>query len=352
MNQKPFLTIPLISALITVIITCSIYFPLFNFYSDLCGKFNRSLDYFPETFISALENHLNSPFENKNFIILGSDKRDDALEKNEKTDTIIFASLNIPQKKLSLLSLPRDLWFNDTQTKINAIYELSKETTGQVDYSFIKNKYSNLLGQNIDRVVVIDTADLVNFVRLIDGVDLYLEKGFVDNQYPNPEYIAKPSPNIPIYKTVEFPSGPVHLDITNVNEFVRSRKGSDDPKEGGTDLGRIERQQLLINAIAAKLNSGHLSDINMLSSLYNFYHQNIESDINDKFVVQLLLSLKTDLNNIYIQKIDIPTSLSDSKNAILYHPQKFQGNQWVFMPSDPSYEQLKHFISASLNDDN
>lgn len=352
MKIKPLYQITAISCLATLLLTFLIYTPLYSVGSRLSAKFGQPLRYFPDTILEAVSNHLKQPVKKINFIILGTDKRDDSFEKNEMTDTIIFASFDTASKRISLVSLPRDLWYEPTQSKINAFYENSKESNSSADFDQIKGHYSDLTGQKVDRLLVIDTNDLVDFVNLIGGVDVYLESGFVDQQYPNPEYIENPSPQIPIYKTIEFPPGYSHLDSTNITEFVRSRKGSDDPQTGGTDLGRIQRQQLLINAIIAKLSSGQLNDLDNITSLYQFFHHNLETDITDLDLFQIILAINGQFNQVKLEKFEIPISATYSKSALIYHPNRFKNNQWVFLPADPSLDQLHQFMTDSLKNDN
>lgn len=350
MKLKPFIIIFAISLLSSLLFS-SLFFAVFlNIGNRISSKFNRPISYFPDVIFSAIESHIKQPIVSRNFIILGADKREDSIEKNEMTDTIIFTSLSVNDSKLTLIPIPRDLWFEDIQGKVNSIYELSKtNNNGSVDYKFIKDKYSNLLGQDIDRVIVTDTNDLIELVNLIGGVELYLENGFIDHQYPNPDYISNPSKDIPIYKTIEFPSGLIKLDSGNITEFVRSRKGSDDPLKGGTDLGRMARQQLLIDALVQKISSPEMRNLNKIASLYNFFYKNIETDLTDLDVSQIALALGKNISSLKFNKIDIPTSTHSASNVIIYHPSRFKNSQWVFVPVDSSLEKMHQFISESLS---
>ena len=152
--------------------------------SLISRSINRPPNYLIETVFNSVKNN---PYESKdkiNFLILGLDKRDDALEKTTTTDTIIFASLNLKTFKLNLISTPRDLWFYEKETKINGLYPLSLES-GQDKFDFLKSNFEKLYNQPIDHVIVLTTDNLISFVNLIGGVDLNLEKGFIDEKYPN-----------------------------------------------------------------------------------------------------------------------------------------------------------------------
>jgi len=320
----------------------------FFFLNSFAKKINQK----PFSLITTtLQAWKSNEFENKNnlnFIILGLDKRDDQLEKTITTDTIIFSSINFSNQKLTLISLPRDIWNYELDTKINNIYPLALEENKDT-FSFIQDNFSKLTGQNIDKTIIITTDNLITFVNDIGGVDVYMEKDYKDTKYPNPDYIKNPSPNIPIYKTVEFKAGPFHLDQSNVTEFVRSRKGAETAAQGGTDIGRIQRQQLLIDAIMTKIKSKEfLSDYSNLIKLYNFWHSQISTNLNDQDLINLVLKMRHSYQNINLNKITIPIG-NTPKDGVIYHPDNFINKQWVFTTSDQNYSQLQQFIKTSIN---
>jgi LCP family protein required for cell wall assembly len=315
-------------------------------FSIFSHKIKQTPTYLLETLKTAYSQSSN--LENsQNFLILGLDPRDDKLEKTEVTDTIILASFNIQTNQVNLISLPRDLWDYKNNFKINHIYQSSK--TEDDSFSFIKENYSRITGQKIDKIIIITTQNLIDFVDLIGGVDIYLENGFVDEKFPNQAYIDNPSSTAPMYKTIEFLPGWVYLDDSNVTEFVRSRKSSDDVKTGGTDLARIQRQQFLIEAIIDKMKSKEfIQDSQNLVNLYNFWHQDIVHNVDDNFLLSLLFKVSNSFRELSLNKIDIPVG-ENSQDGIIYHPYRFINSQWVFIPNDQNYESLTNFIRKSIN---
>lgn len=281
-----------------------------------------------------------------NFLVLGLDERNDSLEVTQTTDTIMFVSLNIKTLKINTISLPRDLWAYNLNAKINQIYPLSLKESDK--FAYIKENFKFITGQKIDHVLVVNTDNLIDFVKLIGGVDLNLDVGFIDKQYPNPDYIASPSASIPIYKTIEFKSGQIHLDESNITEFVRSRHGGETAAQGGTDIGRIHRQQLLLEAIISKIKSNSfILDKNQLSGLYQLWDQRITKDISDTQIFQILSAFNTGFTNLSLNKIEIKIG-DTQKDGLIYHPNKFINSQWVYLPSDSEYKSLQEFINSSI----
>lgn len=337
--------------IITKIILSIIFLIIFSV-TVISSIISRSIGKSPNYLIETVYNSVKSnPYQSQNkinFLILGLDKRDDALEKTTTTDTIIFASLDLKTFKLNLISTPRDLWFYEKETKINNLYPLSLES-GQNKFDFLKSNFEILYGQPINHVIIISTDNLISFVNIIGGVDLYLEKGFTDDQYPNQEYIKNPSPSIPIYKTIEFPSGWIHLDSSNITEFVRSRKSAETVAEGGTDIGRIQRQQLLIDTLLNKIKSGtFINTTNQLKNLYFFWQNDISKTLSDADILQIGLILNKNLTNISLNKIEIPIG-TNSTNGVIYHPEKTNfTKQWIFTTNDDKYQGFHQFILNQL----
>jgi len=310
-------------------------------FSGLLVGFSRATNRSPFYFLdllkhSLLSNQVNAPF---NTIILGLDPRHDWLENTETTDTIIAVNFQPTTARVNLVSLPRDLWDYNRQTKINHIYQ---DLKAQSLVQTLPAAFKPIIGQDLEFYVVIDTQDLIDFVSTIGGVDVYLDQGFKDDQYPNPEYIRQVNSTAPPYITIEFPSGQNHLDQSNVAGFVRSRKSSDNPNSGGTDLGRIKRQQLLIDAIIRKLSTpDFFLDPQNIANLYLFWHQNIETNIPDTLLADLLVNFLPKIKSLHLNSFNVDT--------VIYHPTRFINNQWVFLPLSPDYRELHQYIGDSFS---
>jgi len=314
---------------------------------ELSKSIGKSANYLIKTIYQASTKNPYLSQDKINFIVLGLDERNDSLEVTQTTDTIMFVSLNLKTLKINTISLPRDLWSYNINAKINQIYPLSLKESDK--FAYIKDNFKFITGQNIDHILVVNTNNLINFVKLIGGVDLNLDIGFVDKKYPNPDYIASPSASIPIYKTIEFQAGQLHLDESNITEFVRSRHGGETAAQGGTDIGRIHRQQLLLEAIISKIKSNSfIPNKDQLLGLYKLWDQEIIKDINDTQVFQIFSAFNSGLSNLSLNKIEIKIGDSQKDNFI-YHPIKFINSQWVYLPSDEKYQSLQKFIQESIN---
>jgi len=321
---------------VLLLVTTTIYSGLYY----ISSKTHTTNLYFPKIVLSAYKQPTILP--GINFVILGLDPRNDSLEKTETTDTIMIARLTTDMK-INIISIPRDLWVYSLSAKVNQIYPNSLKSKNK--YEYIQQEFSKLTGQKIDKTIIITTQSLIKLTKIVGGVDVELTEGFVDNQYPNPAYVNNPTTKTPIYITVQFDKGPVHLDENNIEEFVRSRKSL----TGGTDLGRMQRQQLLLEAIVSKIKSpSFYKSPRNIFSLYNFYKSNITTNFQDIDVISLGLKLYPQISQLKLNKNNIPTG-ENSKTDILYHPAKFINPQWVFIPQDKDYLSFQELIQKSLS---
>ena len=212
-------------------------------------------------------------------------------------------------------------------------------------FEYIQNNFNLIIGQKIDKTIIITTQNLKDIINVIGGIDVYLETELKDSQYPNQAYIDNPKSGAPIYKTIYYPVGLNHLDSTNITEYVRSRKSSDLASNGGTDLGRMARQQKLFDSLLSKILS--IRDPKQLLKLYNYFDKNISHNLVQKDYLNLGLKILPNVEKLKINKINIPTG-ENPKTDIIYHPLKFINKQWVFITSTSDYQSLKNFISKSL----
>ena len=314
-------------------------------FQSFASRTNQSSSQLYQNILPAIKDNLYQNQTKINFIVLGLDPRNDQLEKTNTTDTIILASLNLKNYQLTLIPLPRDLWFYPIDAKINQIYPLSLQQS-QNQLEFIQDNFSQLTGQTIDHTLIITTQDLIDFVDLIGNVDVFLPQGFTDEQFPNPDYIKDPTSQTPVYIAIHFDSGWNRLDQSNISHFVRSRKNAPDALSGGTDIGRSQRQQLLIEAIVGQLKNTP-PRLSRLTGLYNFFHQKIQNNFSDRHLFSLLFNLQKNISNIHLEKINLPTG-EDPQIDLLYYPGYLFHGQWVFIPQGENYQALQQFIADSL----
>jgi LCP family protein required for cell wall assembly len=185
-------------------------------------------------------------------LLLGSDNDSKFLGDHILTQSMIIVRVNPAAKKVTMLSIPRDLWV-----------PLSTGGLGKIDGAYSYGgpgaaiaTVENNFGIHIDDYIWIGLAGLVNVINTIGGIDLVTSSPVMDDFYPADIGAANPYG----YLRVAVLAGPQHLDGVNALEYVRSRHN-----DLQSDFGRSQRQQQVLLALRAKATLVSVSNIPGLS---------------------------------------------------------------------------------------
>jgi len=256
------------------------------------------------------------------FLGIGGEGHDGA----NLTDTIILASLDTKENKFAMLSIPRDLAYpigNSQFRKINTVHALNEINSPGKGAEKTAEALSKLLAVRIDHVVRVDFDGFVKFIDALGGIDIEIEKSFVDSSYPADNYK---------YRTISFEKGPAHLDGARALEYVRSRHGSSGE---GSDFARSRRQQIVIHAVRDKLLSmGTLANPKKLSELYGIISDNIESDLSVWDMISLAPQVKSIDKNQITMRV-----LTDAPDGELV-PANVEGAYMLF-PKKPDWSEIR-----------
>src|SRR3989344_1961088 len=87
------------------------------------------------------------------------------------TDTIIFSRVDIKSKRVDLISLPRDLWVESQDRKINSVF-----ANGQLDggrgIKVARNVIEEVTGKKVDYVLVVDFTGFEKFIDALGGIEV------------------------------------------------------------------------------------------------------------------------------------------------------------------------------------
>jgi LCP family protein required for cell wall assembly len=188
------------------------------------------------------------------------------------TDTIIFTSIDLKDKRVGMVSIPRDTAWrrpDGTYEKINAVHAWEEQASPGKGAVKTAEKFSEAFGVHIDHVIRIDFRGFTAFVDALGGIDIDVERGFTDAEYPTSD---------DLWQVVSFKKGQQHMDGSKALMYVRSRHGNNG--EGG-DFARARRQQLVLMAIRDRLLSlDTLGDPSKLANLYSAVTRHVQSDLS------------------------------------------------------------------------
>lgn len=231
-------------------------------------------------------------YDRVNILLLGKASADYPGE--DLTDTIMLASIDTVEKKIALLSLPRDLYVNipntNYQTRINSVYQYG--LTNKKGVEPIKDTIEDITGQEVHFYIIADFDGFIDVVDALNGINVDVLRDVKDTRYPGPNRS---------YQTFELEKGLQEMDGETALKYVRYRHG--DP-EG--DFGRAKRQQQVLQAIKNRafslktiFNPFAMNDL--LDSLGDHIRTNISAADVSQFIS---LIKKVDTQNISTVVVD------------------------------------------------
>ncbi|MBU1032449.1 MAG: LCP family protein [Patescibacteria group bacterium] len=244
----------------------------------------------------------------------------------ELSDTIILVSTDLNDKRVGMLSIPRDLAFplgDGRFQKINAVNAYAEQDNPGEGAMIAAKSIGKLLDVRIDHVIKIDFRGFEKFIDTLGGLDIDVERGFVDASYPTID---------DEWQTVSFKAGEQHMNGYRALIYVRSRHGNNG--EAG-DFARSRRQQKVIAAVVDKLLSlGTLANPAKIAELWSIVSSHIQTDLTIWDTVKLA-RLASSFNN---QQLSMRV-LTDDVNGELV-PANVDGSFMLF-PKKPDWSEIR-----------
>ncbi|WP_062213065.1 LCP family protein [Demequina oxidasica] len=233
-----------------------------------------------------------------NILLMGSDTREG--EENEeiggdvagmRSDTVIVMHISADRERIDFMSIPRDsrvavsdcTMFDGTikrgwTGKFNIAFANGGENGDPAEAAACTMQtVTDLTGIKLDHYAVVDFAGFEQMIDAIDGVPMCI---------PNDIDSKKAK--------LSLEAGPQVLDGKTALAFARARTGEGLP--GGTDLGRIDRQQeLLMNVLRKALGTNMLTDVGGMTQFVKAGAQALTMDPdlgNVKYILGLAYSLR------------------------------------------------------------
>jgi len=273
-----------------------------------------------------------------NVLLLGIGGEDH--EAGYLTDTIILASFS-PSKnksrrfasdsdKLAFLSIPRDLFIKmpreNYHTRINAVKYRADQKQGN-GIEILQEAISEITGIEINYYMIFDFSKFEELIDELGGIDIELKEPVYDPKFPRGESEG--------YETFQLSAGAHHINGDTALKLARSRHSV------WGDFDRAARQQEILKAIYDKIWRGEESSINNIKkmfSLWNYFRNNIETDIGI-LEIRRMLEISQNIKNIAIINQAL-TSKPDGEliNARVKMP---DGVAMVLLPKDESYNEIQ-----------
>lgn len=186
-----------------------------------------------------------------NIALFGVDSRDGNLEKGNRSDTIIVASLNNETKEIKMVSVYRDTVLNlsdDSYRKCNAAYSYGGPTMAV-------NMLNMNLDLDIEDYVSVDFAAITDVIDLVGGVEITVSE---EEVAPLNKYVSETARSSGKKANKIEKAGTYLMDGAQATTYARIRSTA------GGDFTRTERQRLVIQKVVEKIQKADLVTINKI----------------------------------------------------------------------------------------
>ena len=256
------------------------------------------------------------------------------------TDSIIFVSLNHSTHSVKLVPIPRDIWVDTMQAKVNTAYHYGLERREGGGIALAKSAVSEIVSEPVHYALVLDFQGFIKAIDALGGIDVVVERAFDDYKYPVPGK-EDVFPESERYEHLRFEAGPTHLDGVTALKFARSRHAEG---EEGTDFARSARQQKIILAFKDKLlETKTFLAPDTLKNVYDSFASSINTDISkDELGSFLKFFLSFEKDGQKISSYNLETFFSTPRLKTPY------AGQWVLVPTN-SWQEVHQYVDNSLN---
>jgi len=287
-------------------------------------------------------------------------------------DSIIVMSVLPKENKVSMISVPRDLYVTVPGTqdkqKINAVHAYGEENGKAKGLENMKIVLGEVLGIPIHYATSINFSGFKQLVDAIGGVDITLEKPFDEAMQFNEARVCNSFFTVPtgkwenkivkshktingVYTTIKrevptyplctapkdalecggnfkLPAGAQTLNGEKALCYVRSRATS-------SDFERAKRQQLVIQLVKDKMLSvGTLTDFGKISGVLDSLGDNVRTDMQ-LWEMQKFYSIYKAIPGAQIyQRV-----LENSEEGLLYHPENGAAG-YILLPIGDNYNRI------------
>jgi LCP family protein required for cell wall assembly len=292
-----------------------------------------------KNFVSASKGELKETDGKTNILVLG--KGGENHPGGQLTDTIQTITINHSDKKVAMISLPRDLQvkFNDGQVnKLNYAYsygynkEKDKNKKSDAGAKSSGDMVSKILGVDIHYYVSIDFVGFKELVDALGGITVNVTKDLYDPYYPKDVFTADGGyKKTDAYTTVSIKSGKQTMNGETALKYARSR-------ETTSDFDRARRQQEILVAVKQKAFSiGVLANPKKVTDIFAVLGSHIKTNLGLTEIKELLeLVDNLDQTNIITKVID-----NNATDGLLYSTSE---GGYYLLPKGGNYSGIQKMV--------
>ena len=282
-----------------------------------------------------------------NFLVLGTDKLSGREGDPELTDSVLLLQADFKNGKIKTLTFPRDLYLEEHQTKINALYFYGQNRYPENPAQFPQEVVEKLSNLSIDHTIIIGIEDLEQLISIVGEIEIDVPNSFTDPKFPVPgvDVSVVTDPKI-LYEEISFSKGLQKMNSSTALKYMRSRYSEGDE---GTDEARAYRQQLVLESLFKQILT--IRDPQRLGQLYRFYLNNFATSVSLEKIVQIgtvfVGYMSENQKELSFEKHQL-SIYPDDKDGLIYNPPLWQSKQqWIYKIKDQ--KKFTESINAIFN---
>lgn len=262
------------------------------------------------------------------------------------TDTIMLARIRSSDKKIALVSVPRDLLVTipgNGQVRVNEAYALAfneekdqdkKSDAGAKATSVVIEK---TLAVPVHYYTVVDFLGFKDLVDALGGITINVEKALDDPYYPRDYFTDNGYVKTDAYAPLHIKAGIQAMDGETALKYSRSR-------ETTSDFDRAARQQKILFAIKEKaLSIGVLSNPVKMNNIFASLGIHIRTSFNASELKDLLGIFESISKDKIVNKVldNSEEGLLESSSEGFYH----------LVPKSGNFQQVQKAVKNVFDDE-
>lgn len=259
-----------------------------------------------------------------NILVMGIDRVPDASPDSSalfegRSDTMLLVRFNPDDKSISVLSIPRDTEVDIPDMGLTKINEANVKGGAKLATKVVSKTLKNI---PIDRYVRVSTGAFRELVDLLGGVDVFVSRPM--------SYMDKTQKF-----QIDLQQGWQTLNGEKAEEFSRFR----DEQTG--DLGRIQRQQVLIKALRDRLINPNI--ITRIPLMIHVMQKYVDTNFNFDEILTLT-NLGLSVEREQVKMVRLPGEQGSSRRG--------DTRSFWFIDSDKRDRILAQYFNVSSDNDN
>ncbi len=231
-----------------------------------------------------------------NILLLGTDARPDEVAAT-RTDALVLVHINQQSERVSMLSMPRDLWVEYPGLgagRINGAYPVGEYEYGSGGGAALaKATVEELLDLKIDYFILVNFEGFTTIIDQVNDIRINVPELIVDPNYPTERYGTT---------EIRFEPGWQWMDGERALMYARTRHAD-------SDFGRNQRQQQVLMAVFKRVrDQGMLQQLTSLDDYTSALRDYVRTDMSRNVMLQLATWARG-LNVDQIQRYAIDASL-------------------------------------------